>query len=149
MAPNERRTRLQLAVVYFITAYGVLFWYSSGNAFCFRANGTSHSIVTARLALACTIWDFVASAAVALGMDAIGEHGRFIPVCSAIVTGVGLASMEFWIYRGYGHFLFENTWADVSCFLTEGFGFMFPVVVAPILALATFLREWFIGRRRR
>jgi len=47
--------------------------------------------------------------------------------------------MTFWIYRGYGHFLLEGTWADVSCFFAEGAGMAFPFVVAPVLGLLTLL----------
>src|SRR5690348_285260 len=51
--------------------------------------------------------------ATALAVDAIGELDPMIPFLSAIVTGVGFASMPFWIYRGYGHFLFERTCRQV------------------------------------
>jgi hypothetical protein len=48
-------------------------------------------------------------------------------------------------YRGLPEgFLFEGTRADVSCFFTEGYGFMFLILVAPGLALATFLGELII-----
>ena len=42
------------------------------------------------------------------------------PLLAGAVTGAGLASIPFWIYRGYGHFLFEGTPADISCFFAEG-----------------------------
>lgn len=56
-------------------------------------------------------------------------------------VGLVVARLPFLIYRGYGHFRFEGTWADVSCFFTEGYGLMFPIVVAPLLALATFAQK--------
>ncbi|MGO9084957.1 MAG: hypothetical protein ACLQBK_07000 [Candidatus Sulfotelmatobacter sp.] len=68
---------------------------------------------------------------------------------STLIAGLGLASIPPWIYRGYGHFLFENTRADVSCFFTEGNGMMFPFVVAPVLALATLIREWMAMKHQR
>ena len=40
--------------------------------------------------------------------------------------------------------MFEATWADVSCFFTEGFGMVFPIVVAPALALVTLAGELII-----
>jgi hypothetical protein len=59
-----------------------------------------------------------------------------------VVAGVGYGSVPFWIYRGYGTFWFENTWADVSCFFTEGYAIAFPLLVAPALTLTTLICEW-------
>jgi hypothetical protein len=53
------------------------------------------------------------------------------------------------MYRGYGSFRFENTWADVSCFFTEGYGIGFLVVVVPLLSLTTFARDFLVWRRAR
>jgi hypothetical protein len=61
-------------------------------------------------------------------------------VVSTLLALVGLASIPFWIYDR-GSFMFEGTWADVSCFFTEGYGMMFPFFVAPALAVATLLGE--------
>ena len=80
---------------------------------------------------------------VLLRFRGIGKCSRWLQIfLSALVAGAGFASIPFWIYRGYGHFLLENTWADVSCFFTEGYGMMFPVVVAPLLTGATVIRGW-------
>jgi hypothetical protein len=57
--------------------------------------------------------------------------------------------MPFWIYRGFGVFLFANTWADVSCFFTEGYGMAFLIIEAPLLTAATLLRELFVLRAQR
>jgi hypothetical protein len=62
-----------------------------------------------------------------------------VPLLAAAISGGGLASIPFWIYRGYGHFLFEGTWVDVSCFFAEGYGLAFIFVVAPALGLLTLL----------
>jgi hypothetical protein len=53
---------------------------------------------------------------------------------------LGFVSITFWIYDS-AKFMFEGTWADVNCFFAEGYGLAFPVVVAPALALATFVGE--------
>jgi hypothetical protein len=66
-----------------------------------------------------------------------------------MIAAAGFASIPFWIYRGHGVFLFENTWADVSCFFTEGRGMAFPFVVAPALSIATLVREWTVGNAMR
>jgi len=103
-------------------------------------------MTTARLALACTAWDLVASGCALLAASVLKRVSVWNVILAAFVAGLGFASIPFWIYRGYGVFLFENTWADVSCFFTEGYGMMFPFTVAPALALATLGREWLIRR---
>jgi hypothetical protein len=60
-------------------------------------------------------------------------------VATPMVLG-GLASMPFWMYDS-GRFLFERTWADVSCYFVEGYGIGFAFFVAPLMALATLLGE--------
>ncbi|MDE3201964.1 MAG: hypothetical protein KGN79_13700 [Acidobacteriota bacterium] len=62
-----------------------------------------------------------------------------LPLLAAAIAYAGLASMPFWIYRGYGHFLLEGTWADVGCFFAEGYGLAFIFVAAPALGLLTLL----------
>ena len=144
----SRRVRLRLVteVLYLAVAYAVLFFYAD-NYFCSAARGQSRPIVSAKLALACTTWDVFASLCGTLAFVIQGKSARWIPVIVAtVIVGVGLASMPFWINRGYGRFLFENTWADVSCFFTEGNGLAFPFVVAPALMATTLIRESFVRR---
>jgi hypothetical protein len=134
---------LWLTGVYFMVAYGILFLYTADSPFCSRPGDAGHAVITVRLALACTVWDFVAGLC---GLEAFrvirkkADLPAIAPLVSAVITASGLASIPLWLYRGYGRFLFENTWADVSCFFTEGYGFMFPFVVAPVLAVASFGR---------
>ncbi len=59
------------------------------------------------------------------------------------ITGAGLASIPFWIYSGYGHFVLEGTWVDISCFFREGYGIAFPFVIAPALGLLTLIHGVF------
>ena len=56
------------------------------------------------------------------------------------------SSIPFWIYPGArpATFLFKGTWADVSCFFAEGYGMMFPLFVAPVLAIAILAGEFVI-----
>ena len=65
------------------------------------------------------------------------------PLLAGAIAGAGLASIPCWIYRGYGHFLFEGTWADINCFFAEGSGLAFPFVVAPALGLLTLIQSVF------
>jgi hypothetical protein len=53
------------------------------------------------------------------------------------------------LYKGYGIFLFEGTWADVSCLFREGYGMVFPIVAAPVFAAMSFLREIIASRPLR
>jgi hypothetical protein len=54
-----------------------------------------------------------------------------------------------WIYTGHGHFHLEGTWVDVSCLFNEGYGMAFPMVVAPVLALASGTKELVIRKSER
>jgi hypothetical protein len=141
-----RATRLRgvLAAGYFAVAYLVLFFYTAGSLFCSRPGEAGHAIITARLAVACTLLDSVASLCGVALCKRLNSAFGMAAVC--VIVGAALVSAPFWIYRGYGVFLFEHTFADVSCFFTEGYGMMFPVIVAPLLAVATFAREWIFVR---
>lgn len=144
MQLNFKSIHVLSIVLYFCFAYGVLFLYVSDNYFCSSARtGQARGLVTAKLALACTIWNVVASVC---GIT-LRKYSRWWgAIAATLIAGLGFASIPFWIYRGHGRFLFANTWADVSCFFTEGYGEMFPIVIAPLLAAATLLREWLVLR---
>jgi hypothetical protein len=151
MSLRENRARLLGSFLYLVFAYGVIFWYTSGDSFCkLPVKSSGHAIASARLAVACTAWDLFASA---LGLLVIAATNKGTPrrgtklLACALIAGLGFASISFWIYRGYGRFLFENTWADVSCIFEEGFGAAFPFIVAPALTAGTLLREWLIVKR--
>lgn len=80
-----------------------------------------------------------------------GQTIRFAWRCTSSSTAlalIGFASIPFWIYDS-GMFLFEGTLLDISCFFTEGYGMVFPLVVAPALALATLAGELIILRLNR
>jgi len=153
MSLKENRVRLLSSCLYLAFTYGLLFWYTSGDFFCERPGiGPGHAIASARLAVACTAWDLVASIC---GLLVIAITNKRTPrstiriFATILVAGTGFCSIPFWIYRGYGTFLFENTWADVSCVFTEGYGEMFPFVVAPLLTAATLSRELLVRRVNR
>ena len=110
-------------------AFTVLYW--------FAGHGFLRSTLT--LSLACTVWDFFACVIGEWVGQNLMKLRTVAPLLGGAIAGAGLASMTFWIYRGYGHFLFEGTWGDVSCFFTEGAGIAFPFVVAPVLGFLTLL----------
>jgi hypothetical protein len=99
------------------------------------------------LALAVTAWDFISSL-----LGAVASSFGWIwvaPALSTIVVFAGLASLAWLAHIGYGSFRFENTWADISCFVTEGYGMMFPISVAPLFAAITLIREVVLLRLQR
>jgi hypothetical protein len=65
------------------------------------------------------------------------------PLLAGALTGAGLASVPFWIYRGYGRFFFEGTWSDISCFFAEGAGIAFAFVIAPALGILSLIHAIF------
>ena len=113
----------------FLSAFAVLYG--------FAGRGFLRS--TFSLRLACTIWDLFACVVGTWVAQTLMKLRTAAPLLGGAIAGAGLASMTFWIYRGYGRFLFEGTWADVSCFFTEGAGITFPFVVAPALGFLTLL----------
>lgn len=131
-------------LAYFVIACLILYFYADPYFCSSSRTGQSRLLVSCKLSIACSLWDFAAGW---IAASILRDMGRILPALFAgIITAVGFASIPFWIYRGYGEFVFENTWADVSCFFTEGSGMAFPFVVAPALAVATFAREWVIGK---
>ena len=120
---------------YFAFSFAVLYWFAGDSYFCAK----SPLRTTVRLSLACTIWDFFACVAGSWVAQKLMKLRTALPLLAAAITSAGLASIPFWIYRGYGHFLLEGTWADVTCFFAEGYGLAFIFVVAPALGLLTLL----------
>ncbi len=142
------RKLVSVSILFFVVAYAILSFASYSNYFCASGrSGHNHALMTARLALAFTAWNLFASSLASLVL-ATGKKHTFNGLSaialslSTVVAGVGYGSVPFWIYRGYGTFWFENTWADVSCFFTEGYAIAFPILVAPALALTTLICEW-------
>lgn len=136
---------------YFLAAFAVLAVFSSGDTFCARPGGGNHTIMAAKLALALTAYDFAVSFGLASVLTGSKTLKRFwIPLLfTTLIVGASFGCLPFWIYKGYGSFRFENTWADVSCFFTEGYLLGFLFIAAPLLTLTTFLREFIVLRFQR
>ena len=149
MYSPQIRLRLKLAGLYWIIASIVLFAIYYGDAFCYRPGSRNYAIMVIELGMALAVWDFVvgfagsflfAAVEKMLGMNLLGQ------VLTTVTVAAGFASLPFLLYGGYTVARFENTWADVGCFFTEGYLFAFLVVMTPLLALVTFLREILILR---
>ena len=146
MTAGEKRVRATVTGAYSIVCFSGLFYYTYGSFFCSRPGGASHVVQTLRLAVACTVWELLASVCGAFAAKKSALRG-LAPVVSTLLAFAGFVSITFWIYDS-GRFVFEGTWADVSCFFTEGYGMMFPLVVAPALAVATLVGELVILKAR-
>ena len=144
----KRRTCVLLTVLYFAVTFVILYLYGDRKYFCSpERTGRSYILMTAKLALAVTLWSLLASAAGAFAARGTKHYVGIALLVSAVIAGSGFFSISFWIYRGYGVFVFENTWADVSCFFTEEYGLVFPILIAPTLTGLTVLQEWLALRR--
>ena len=144
MRPRAKVVRVGLSFLYFIISFGTLFFCTVDSPGWFQANGQGRVMTITRLALACTVWDVIARACGAVAAAAIKMPEIRLataPLASALVAGLGLASIP-WIYQRTGRFMFDSTGVDVSFFFIVGYGMAFPLVVAPLLALATLLCEW-------
>jgi len=145
MRPRAKLVRVGLSFLYFIISFGTLLFCTGDSPGWLQANGQGRVMTITRLALACTVWDVIARACGAVAATAIKmPESRLAtaPLASALVAGLGLASIP-WMYQGSGRFMFEIIGVDVSPFFIFGYGMAFPRVVAPLLALATLLCEWF------
>ena len=139
MSADEKKVRIAVTLGYFVICFAVLFYYTSGSSFCGRPGEPGHTAQTLHLSVACTLWAILVSVCGAFIAKRSGIRG-LAPLASAVLALAGFASIPFWIYDS-GRFMFEGTWADVSCFFTEGSGMMFPIIIAPVLAVATLAGE--------
>jgi hypothetical protein len=138
------RVRITFTIVYFVATFTYLLLDNQGNSFCSRPGGYGPAVAAACFALACTVWDSFASlcGALAVRSTALRLPALAIPV-SAVIAAAGL----LWIALRGGPGLFGDTWADVSCLFTEGYGFMFLFLNVPILVAFTVVREWMVWKK--
>jgi len=146
----SKRTRLGIAFLgYWLIVFAVLTFFARGDDFCERPGAPNTNLLAAKLALFLALFDSACciTVAQALRMAVPKMQGFWLgPVLTTLAVGTSLAYLPFWIYEGYGRFRFEQTWADVSCFFTEGYGIGFLIVIPPVLALATFVKAALLRR---
>jgi hypothetical protein len=149
MHSPQIRLRWLLVGPYWVIASLIVLALSYDNTFCERPGSQSYPIMVVKLGLVLATWDFVASfvgaRASAAAEKVLGMRGIGV-LLTTLIVGAGFVYLPFFIYRGSGAFRFQNTWADVSCFFTEGYSFGFLLFVTPALAVMTFLRELLIYR---
>lgn len=135
MSRRKQVVRSVSVAAYFVLSFAALYWFAGRGYFCAK----SPLLSTLRLSLACSILDLFACAAGSWVARNVMDLRTAAPLIAGAITGTGLASMPFWLYRGYGHWFLQGTSADVSCFFAEGYGIAFPFVVAPALGLLTLM----------
>jgi hypothetical protein len=149
----ELPMRLILAAFYFAVAFVGIYLFYRDDPFCMRPGSHGYARITAQLSSALAAWDFVASVAASAIASAVTKKYFRSAWSSALpatlIAGCGFFYLPFWIYRGYGVFRFQHTWADASCFFTEGYFLLFLFFLAPLLTLTSFLRELLIVRWQR
>ena len=132
---------------YAAVVLSVLCLEGKGNYFCNRPGSSGFLIPTLALTFVVVIWDLISSSLAGVVARFVGTKSA--PFLAAVFVFAGLTTLPFIVFRGGGSTAFENTWADVSCFVTEGYGMMFPVTMAPLFAVATLIKEWLILRSQK
>lgn len=140
---KARMSRRQLVIrsvsvaAYFVLSAAALYWFAGDSYFCAK----NPLLSTLRLSLACSILDLFACAAGSWVAQKVMDLRTAAPLIAGAITGTALASMPFWLFRGYGHWFLQGTSADVSCFFAEGYGIAFLFVIAPALGLLTLVHS--------
>jgi hypothetical protein len=134
--------RIVVAIAYGLFSFVILYWLDGGNILCHGKTGVGVAVL--RLAIGITVFDLTVSLAVILAYSKKGSSDAerwMLALLSGIVMIAVLIFLPGLLYKGDGAFWFEGTWADVSCLFREGYGITFPIVVAPIFAAMSFVRE--------
>lgn len=105
---------------YFVLSFAVLYWFAEG-------------AISAPEVLSLVLSDSPSHVRSGICSRARQVHGlrrrrwglrTASPLIAGAITGAGLASIPFWLYRGYGHWFLQGTSADISCFFAEGYGIL-------------------------
>jgi hypothetical protein len=148
MVKRRRLIRLAFHAAYVLVAWAFLEWYYSGDSLCGEPIQLSVFSSVLRLLILVTVLD------VGVGQLArwIRKRQGDVPGGNVAIAGLSALVIAFflfflpeWVFKGYGHFRFEGTAAELSCLLTEGYGMAFPFIVAPALSFLTFTRELLVS----
>jgi hypothetical protein len=141
---SEAGLRFMLFIPYWIVIFTAIFAFYRTDSFCHSPGSHSYILEVAGLTLTLALWDFLVGALSGAALHRLDPNFEWFwarVIISTVLVGAGLAYLPFWIYTGAGEFRFAGTWADVSCFFTEGYLVSFLFFLVPSLALATFFRE--------
>lgn len=128
--------RIVAAAVFGLLLYLGLCWLYSKDTFCNNRVGRP----VFALAVTIMLFDLVVSLLATLGYcggESIRVERWLLALISAILMVAFAGFLPGLLYKGYGHFILEGTIADTSCLFREGYGMVFPVIVAPPIAALT------------
>jgi len=147
---NSREIRIRTLVesAFFLCLFGAFLWEALGNYFCSESGRGMAARQSLNIALVMTLWDSIASVcglSVAWFLRESASARAVTIWISAGVAAIGYfgAISILWPGRQLGPF---GSALDCSCFFTEGYGMLFPITWAPLLVIATIVREWLTGR---
>jgi len=148
MPSGTLRVRSVAEVWFFLCIFAGFYWNSAGNVFCNKQGLTGRVHQSFHVAVVFTLWDSLACVA-ALAV----AHWSQDPVCqdrtrlwiSGAVAALGYFAAPSFLNPQDEARLFHNV-LNCSCFFTEQFGMVFPQLAAPLLTIATILREGLIQR---
>ena len=128
--------------------FAAFLWEGLGNYFCTESGRAVAVRQSLNLALVMTMWDLIASAcglSVARFLRRSARTRATTLWITAGVAAIGYFGAISILPPGQQLGPFRSP-LDCSCFFTEGYGMMFPITWAPLLLLATILREWVTRR---
>jgi hypothetical protein len=137
------RVRVAAEAGFFICLFAAFYWEATGNYFCNDAGSTGRGLQTLHLAIILTAWDsFSCLTAMALLRRVRDEASRNAACLwlSATIAAIGYFSAQFILFPWNESHHLHNI-LDCSCFFTEGYGMMFPLLTAPMLVVGSIVRE--------
>lgn len=143
MSSGTWRGRIVAEVAFFACLFAGFYWESTGNFFCNEVSGTARSLQTLHIASILTAWDSLACVfgiAMARWLRNAAPENAARLWMSGAVAGIGYFSAPFVLFPWNEEHAFHNLF-NCSCFFTEGYGMMFPLLTAPVLTFGTLLRE--------
>jgi hypothetical protein len=131
---------------YWLAAFGLLSFFLRGNFFCERDGGSV--LVAVRLSLAVAVLDLILSLAIVLSLRAVRQtlwFGWLGPIVATAIIGALVAAFPIFMSPGGRGLPLELLW-NTECAFTEGYGIAFPILIAPALALITFVKAAWLMR---
>jgi hypothetical protein len=130
----------------FLCLFAAFLWEARGNYFCTESGRMIRQSLN--VAAIMTSWDTVAAVcglSAARSLRGGASNATAALWISGIVAALGYSCAMLILPPG-GQLGTSRFPLDCSCFFTEGYGMMFPIIWVPILVIATVAREWLTQR---
>jgi hypothetical protein len=137
------RVRVAAEALFFICLFAAFYWEATGNYFCNEAGSTGRKLQTLHVAIILTAWDsFACAAGFAVSRRLAGASARNVARLwlGGVIAAIGYYSAPFILFP-WSEIHRLHSILDCSCFFTEGNGMMFLLLTAPILTVASLVRE--------